>query len=105
LHNFKTKNRIVSRKIVKLVSVKRRADEEVLRQSMAKFMLEMEPFLMAKSPEKIFNTDQMGVSLELTSGRTLFTKGARRVEMTAQRLKGYSFFERTTGNKCSWKHS
>ena len=90
LHNFKSQNHIVSRKIIKFVSVKRHENVEALEESIHTFMEELKPVLKATSPARVFNCDQTGLNLELTSGRTLFEKGAKRVEMSAQRIQASS---------------
>lgn len=86
LHKFKIRNRIVSRKINKLISLKEFNKSDDLKQLAEQFnaRVNLEARLYEKS--EIFNTDQSGFNLEMHSGRTLAPKGVKNVEACVQNL-------------------
>ncbi|OXA49720.1 Tigger transposable element-derived protein 6 [Folsomia candida] len=72
---FKRRNKIVSRKIQKLVSFREVKDIEQIQNDAEYFRNQIVPMLQNFSPDKIFNTDQTGFRYEMTSTRTLSKKG------------------------------
>ncbi|OXA46117.1 Tigger transposable element-derived protein 6 [Folsomia candida] len=77
LNVFKRRNKIVSRKIQKLVSFREVKDIEQIRNDAEYFRNQIVPMLQNFSPDQIFNTDQTGFRYEMTSTRTLSKKGER----------------------------
>ena len=86
LHGFKKRYRIGGRKITKLRTKKTRVDEEKLKQAIEEFQANLAPVLENVNPSNVFNTDQLGVNLELVEGRTLDSKGVKHVEVVVQRI-------------------
>ncbi|KAE8739419.1 hypothetical protein FOCC_FOCC015087 [Frankliniella occidentalis] len=81
---FKKKHNIVSRKITKFVSKKDLTDKEIIKDKALDFVLESMELFDTHDRDKIVNTDQSGFELEMHSGRTLDTKGVKKVEIIAQ---------------------
>lgn len=79
LFDFKTKHSIVSRKITKFVKKSYTSEvvdvEKVATDFVHKSLQESDGFL----PNVIFNTDQCGINIELTSGRSLDIIGTKKV--------------------------
>ncbi|OXA39876.1 Tigger transposable element-derived protein 6 [Folsomia candida] len=77
LNTFKRRNRIVSRKIQKLVSFRAVTEVEDIQQDAEDFRAQIVPLLKNFAHNKIFNTDQTGFRYEMVSARTLSTQGER----------------------------
>ena len=75
IDKFEKEYNIVSRKITKIVGHKARIDAQKIDESITKFRSEVSPIIEITQPELIYNTDQMGINLELVSNRTLNIKG------------------------------
>jgi hypothetical protein len=83
---FKQKNRIISRKITKLITSKHN-NENTKSQEMAKdFVEKVKPLIINHGPQSIYNTDQSGFNYEIHSGRTLEIKGTKHVEAKFQSI-------------------
>jgi hypothetical protein len=86
LFRFKRRHRIVGRKVTKFVGhrarLERGEDEVAIRQ----FREEMRTIFDTSPLANILNSDQAGINLEMTEGRTLETKGVVAVEAQVQRI-------------------
>lgn len=85
LHCFKTKYRIRSRKITKVVSKKNYENKEKIAETAQDFVTNTAlPAIKDLDPSQVYNTDQSGFSLEIHSGRTLANIGDKKVEVVVQ---------------------
>jgi len=75
---WKKKHNIVSRKVQKLRKQNTIRSEEEIEQSIAKFRNEFSTEVTSFNPSFVWNTDQVGFSYEIVSGRTLSYKGEKR---------------------------
>jgi len=71
IDNFKKEFNIVSRKITKIVSRANFRNEDGLREKAASFVQSVRPMIDEFGPENVFNTDQSGFNLEMSSGSCL----------------------------------
>ena len=71
LHQFKQRRHICGRKITKLVTKRQVDNEENIRQSADQFVMQLQKILPKYNLDKVFNTDQSSLQLELFSNRTL----------------------------------
>ncbi|CAF1957583.1 unnamed protein product [Rotaria magnacalcarata] len=74
---FKRRHNIVSRKVTKLVTRKTANDSEEIVKLVDKFIDDIRGELNNYRPEQVLNTDQVGLSKELHSRRTLTYKGEK----------------------------
>lgn len=86
LENFKARNKIVSRKVNRIRGQKKRNDAAKLTKEIKAFFDCLGPILQATPRNKVFNTDQAGINLEIASNRTLQIQGVKRVEVVAQAI-------------------
>jgi hypothetical protein len=86
LHKFKANNRIVGRKITRVVGHRTIMEEAEIERSVHAFREQMAPVFASVSPALIFKADQVGINLEMTGGRTLEMQGAKIVEAMVQRV-------------------
>uniref|UniRef100_A0A1B0CYV5 DDE-1 domain-containing protein n=1 Tax=Phlebotomus papatasi TaxID=29031 RepID=A0A1B0CYV5_PHLPP len=80
------KNKIVSRKITKFVTPRILQEQPDVKEKALDFVLEVQEFLQDTKIdlEKVINIDQMGINLEVATGRTLEIQGANKVERIVQ---------------------
>ena len=71
LHQFKRRRYICGRNITKLVTKRQVDNEEDIRQSADQFVMQLQKLLPKYYLDKVFNTDQSSLQLELFSNRTL----------------------------------
>ena len=83
ISKFKTKHGIVSRKITKFVSTKTMNEEADFEKISKNFVVEVRELIPKFN--KVYNTDQSGIKLEMSYGRTLSYMGAKIVEAKIQR--------------------
>uniref|UniRef100_A0A914PGT8 HTH CENPB-type domain-containing protein n=1 Tax=Panagrolaimus davidi TaxID=227884 RepID=A0A914PGT8_9BILA len=83
---FKRYYGIVGRKITQIVSVKNPHEEADIEKSAKEFVERVRITLDSERVpvSKIFNSDQIGFQLEMTSGRTLAFKGEKQVQAAVQ---------------------
>lgn len=76
IHTWKKENRIVSRKVTKFVSLCFIKDEKKVEEDALNFVLEVQSLIPTEfPPSRVINIDQMGINLEVVSGRTLEVQG------------------------------
>lgn len=74
---FRSRNRISSRRIQKLVNRSSIRDMEQIGLMAEEFRNEMQPLISVHDPTLVWNTDQTGFKYEIVSNRTLSWKGER----------------------------
>lgn len=79
IKRFKSKYRISSRKITRLVSKREIRSEEEILMSANRFQREIRQLSQSYDQDHIINTDQCGFQYEMTSARTLTWKGEKTV--------------------------
>ncbi|KAK0426017.1 hypothetical protein QR680_009504 [Steinernema hermaphroditum] len=83
---FKKRNNIVSRKVTHSSTTKQFVDVEHQKIICQEFRDDMKSLISSHpSKNKIFNSDQTGLKLELRAGRTLAIKGSKHIRVVAQR--------------------
>lgn len=85
IYRFKQRHRLVDRKITKMVGTKARDEKESIEHSITEFLANVRPLLDELPRDRVHNTDQSGIQLEMVRGRTLDFRGAKRVEAVCQR--------------------
>lgn len=90
LYNFKQRNRIVTRKITKLLSRRDVANLPNVSTNINQYRLETRDLIGNYAPNQIFNTDQSGFNVELLSGRTLTNKGEKSVFSTINQSRSHT---------------
>jgi len=86
LHTFKTKYKIVSRKINKFITQKSVLGQVKLKEQATEFVDDISRLISEVGECNVFNTDQSGFNLEMHTGRTLSFKGELKIEALAQSL-------------------
>ena len=90
--HFKTKHKIVSRKITNIVTKHEVAKSDAIEQSKVDFLDQYKKLAQDYSPDQIYNTDQVGVEEELRSTRSLSFQGEKKnFRRCAERKRNYSF--------------
>ena len=84
LHTFKTKYRIVSRKITKFVTKTNVASQEDIENAAIAFQIENASAVREIGLSNCYNADQSGFQLEMHGGRSLEFQGVKKVEVLAQ---------------------
>jgi hypothetical protein len=84
--NFKRRNKIASRKVNCIVGVKKRLEVDKVKKAVEVFHDELKPLLLQTTCDQVYNTDQSGINMEMVDTRTLYQKGAKRVELVAQTI-------------------
>lgn len=82
--DFKKAHRIVSRKITKFVTQRDLVQKPDVEEEALDFVLDVQGTIASKGPEKVTNSDQCGFECELRAGRTLTSKGLKKVVVVAQ---------------------
>jgi hypothetical protein len=77
VQNFKYKHRIVSRKISKVISSQSVKSADEIEASAEEFVNIVQAEMKNYSPSQVFNTDQVGLTKEFRSSRTLTFKGEK----------------------------
>ena len=85
-HKFKKHNRIVSRKINKMISLKMSHLMENYVVSATVFVGETKKKIAEMALTDVYNTDQSGFNYEMHSGRTLAPCGSKTVEVAVQQV-------------------
>ncbi|KAK0415319.1 hypothetical protein QR680_011886 [Steinernema hermaphroditum] len=86
VYKFKKRHHIVSRKVTRR-TVKCTAEDLAVQKERAEtFKNEVRAVLKTVDHNKVFNTDQSGIQLELRGGRTLAFQGIKNVEALVQRI-------------------
>ena len=85
LRKFKKSNRIVSRKITKLITQVSYNNEGIYQDSQL-FVKNNKDLFESSKCSHIFNTDQSGFNMEMHSGRTLEIKGTKAIERKVQSI-------------------
>lgn len=86
LYQFKKKNKIVSRKATKMLSMKEVQTAEQVRQTAIDFVNSLKPIIQEVGEGNVYNTDQSGFKHEMSSLRTLEYKGTNDVGISFQRV-------------------
>jgi len=89
VNNFKTANRITSRKITRTVSTKQIHESDDLNRKASDFIFKIKN-LMDSFGSNIYNTDQSGFNYEMHAGRTLDFKGIKQVTASVQSISATS---------------
>ena len=85
VYNWKKEHRIVSRKVTKFVSLQFADEEKKIEEDALQFVLEVQSLIPNDfPPHRVINIDQMGVNLEVVSGRTLEIEGEKAVIKSVQ---------------------
>lgn len=84
MKNFRKSHKIASRKITRLVSKREVKSEKEILDAAEKFQKEIREISKHFDDDHVLNTDQCGFQYELTSQRTLTTKGEKSVFGYAQ---------------------
>lgn len=79
LLQFKRKNRIVSRKITKVLSRRDIAQLHTVSIKIDDYRNTTKQLITKYNPENVFNTDQSGFNIENLSGRTLDVCGTKQI--------------------------
>lgn len=82
--DFKSKHRIVSRKITKFVTTRDLILKPDVEAAALDYVLEVQDTLNTVGSDKVYNSDQCGFELELRAGRTLDHQGVKKVLVIAQ---------------------
>ncbi|KAK0419387.1 hypothetical protein QR680_014119 [Steinernema hermaphroditum] len=85
IKRFKKHHRIVSRKITRMVAIKAVDRLHLITDNVERFRTDARSILSNMDHDKVYNTDQSGIQMELRSGRTLTFMGVKQVEVTCQR--------------------
>lgn len=82
LYRFKKKNKIVSRKITKVLSRSQIASLPNVNERVREFRSSFNGDMLEDgyTPDEIYNTDQSGFNIELLSGRTLEVQGSKLIQ-------------------------
>lgn len=88
LSNFKKTFNVTSRKITKFVSTKHGKDEEQIQQTAKSFVKSINNLIARSnfSPSEVWNTDQSRFEYEMTSARTLSTRGEKETYCLVQSI-------------------
>lgn len=84
IHEFKRQYRVTSRKITKLVTHHDIQTNSEIKNAAQDFVTHVRQTMVDYDPADVFNTDQMGIELEVYSKRTLSFKGE---DVTLGRVK------------------
>lgn len=74
----------MSRKVTKFVSQKDIQEKGQIEDAALDFVLERQPEIVEYGLDAVVNTDQSGHNLEIHAGRTLDSKGVKKVVVIAQ---------------------
>ncbi|KAK0420942.1 hypothetical protein QR680_014981 [Steinernema hermaphroditum] len=85
IKRFEKHHRIVSRKITRMVAIKAVDRLHLITDNVERFRTDARSILSNMDHDKVYNTDQSGIQMELRSGRTLTFMGVKQVEVTCQR--------------------
>jgi hypothetical protein len=69
--NFKRRNKLVSRLPTKVVGMKKRKDPAAQELAIAQFHEQLRPALATHPRSQVFNTDQSGINLELSTAHSI----------------------------------
>ena len=86
LAKFKSKHRIVSRKINKFVTRKTLENMDELKMKADEFVASVKQEVANVGVQNVYNSDQSGFQLEIHSGRTLSVEGEKKVECVVQSI-------------------
>lgn len=86
INKFKRDNNIVSRKIVKFVSLHYSEDIKNIENKANEFRNNVKKIICKYPPNAVLNTDQSGINYEMHSGRTLSLKGSKNIIACAKSL-------------------
>jgi len=76
----------VSRKVNKVVTRQQVEDADAIKKTAEDFVAGIREEIKAIGAANTYNSDQSGFNLELHSGRTLTTKGSKKVTAIAQNI-------------------
>jgi len=100
LHTFKTKYKIVLKKVNKFITEKSVLNQVKLKEQATEFVDDISRLILEVGECNIFNTDQSGFHLEMHTGRTLSFKGELKIEVLAQSLNSMTQLHNSTSYFC-----
>lgn len=86
LAKFKSKHRIVSRKVNQFVTRKTLENVNELKTKADEFVASVKQEIANVGVQNVYNSDQSGFQLEIHSGRTLAVQGEKKVECVVQSI-------------------
>lgn len=84
--SFKKRHEITSRKVTHIVTRRTLGQETNIQTKATEFVNSVKRFLSEFPLTQVINADQIGFPLEMSAGRTLDFKGARKIRAFAQRM-------------------
>ncbi len=79
MNNFKSRHKIVSRRLTNIVTKHQIEDSDVIEKSKQEFIKNYYKLLPKYRSSEVINTDQSGIEKEIYSKRTLTTEGEKKV--------------------------